>query len=125
MITGCGIDIVSIERFIPWTENPALVNRFFHADELPCMEVKNKAAERLAVRFAAKEAFAKALGTGLSGFNLTDVCVRKDKNGKPSLCVYGAAALLLKKNGANRIHLSLTHEKKYAVAQVILESDFR
>lgn len=125
MIAGCGIDIVHTERFIPWVENPDLMNRFFHPDEvkeLPGMH-KSKAAQSLAVRFAAKEAFGKALGTGLCGFNLRDVCVTKDKAGKPFLSLYGRAETLLKKRGIDFIHLSLSHEKCYAVAQVILESD--
>lgn len=125
MIIGCGIDIVYTERFIPWIENPALINRFFHPDELKNLSIldKKKAAESLAVRFAAKEAFGKALGTGLCGFNLRDVCVTKDKAGKPFLRLYGRAEALLKKRGIDFIHLSLSHEKCYAVAQVILESD--
>ena len=124
MIIGCGIDIVNTERFVHWVENPALVKRFFHPDELCDLPVlsKQKAAESLAVRFAAKEAFGKALGTGLCGFNLTDVCVAKDEAGKPFLRLYGGAEKLLKKSGIGFVHLSLSHEKCYAVAQVILES---
>ncbi|MGI5172367.1 holo-ACP synthase [Treponema sp. OMZ 840] len=123
MITGCGIDIVNVERFSGWLENPPLVRRFFHPDESRYINAfgSQKAAESLAVRFAAKEAFGKALGTGLSGFKLSDICVDKDAAGKPVMRLSGAAAELLKKNGANRIHLSLSHEKHYAVAQVILE----
>ena len=123
MITGCGIDIVDTERFMPWVQRERFVRRFFHADEaayifsLPLQ----KGAESLAARFAAKEAFGKALGTGLAGFNLSDVCVCKDEAGKPFLRLYGSAEQLLKKNGAVRVHLSLAHEKHYAVAQVILE----
>ncbi|MGP1521925.1 MAG: holo-ACP synthase [Treponema sp.] len=125
MIAGCGIDIVYTERFIPWIENPALMNRFFHPDELKELPFlhKRKAAQSLAVRFAAKEAFGKALGMGLSGFNLADVCVTKDEAGKPFLRLYGRAQALLKKRGIDFIHLSLSHEKCYAVAQVILESE--
>ncbi len=124
MIIGCGIDIVNTERFAAWIENPALMNRFFHPDELKDVPVlhKGKAMQSLAVRFAAKEAFGKALGTGLSGFNLADVCVTKDKTGKPFLRCYGRAESLLKKRGIDFVHLSLSHEKCYAVAQVILES---
>ncbi|WP_428769097.1 holo-ACP synthase [Treponema sp. HNW] len=125
MISGCGIDIVCTERFLHWTENPPLMRRFFHPDELEDVTAvsKGKAAERLAVRFAAKEAFGKALGTGLSGFNLNDVCVLKDESGRPFLRLYGGAEKLFKKGGNTRVHLSLSHEKCYAVAQVILESE--
>ena len=123
MITGCGIDIVDTERFVPWMQQERFIRRFFHADEaayifsLP----PRQGAESSAARFAAKEAFGKALGTGLAGFNLSDVCVCKDEAGKPFLRLYGSAEQLLKKNGAQCVHLSLAHEKRYAVAQVILE----
>lgn len=125
MIFGCGIDIVYTERFMSWIENPPLMRRFFHSDELKDVPIlhKGKAAQSLAVRFAAKEAFGKALGTGLAGLNLADICVTKDKTGKPFLCLYGRAQSLLKKYGIDFVHLSLSHEKCYAVAQVILESE--
>ena len=123
MITGCGIDIVDTERFVPWMQQERFIRRFFHADEAAyvCSLPVRQGAESLAARFAAKEAFGKALGTGLAGFHLSDVCVCKDEAGKPFLRFYGSAARLLEKNGVQRIHLSLAHEKRYAVAQVILE----
>ena len=125
MITGCGIDIVDTERFVPWMQKERFIRRFFHADEAAyvCSLPVRQGAESLAARFAAKEAFGKALGTGLAGFQLSDVCVCKDKTGKPFLRLYGSAEQLLKKNGAQRVHLSLAHEKRYAVAQVILEGE--
>jgi len=123
MIIGCGIDIVDTERFMPLVQKERFIRRFFHADEaayifsLP----PRQGAESSAARFAAKEAFGKALGTGLAGFNLSDVCVCKDEAGKPFLRLYGSAEQLLKKNGVDCVHISLAHEKHYAVAQVILE----
>ena len=125
MITGCGIDIVDTERFVPWMQKERFIRRFFHADEAAyvCSLPVRQGAESLAARFAAKEAFGKALGTGLAGFQLSDVCVCKDKTGKPFLRLYGSAEQLLKKNGAQRVHLSLAHEKRYAVAQVIVEGE--
>lgn len=125
MITGCGIDIVEVQRFTAWLKKPKLVERFFHKDEASYVWKRGTdkgQAESLASRFAAKEAFAKALGTGFSGLKLTDMCVKRDKNGKPYMSVYGTALRALKKNGACCIHLSLSHEKCYAIAQVILEN---
>ena len=125
MITGCGIDIVEVQRFTGWLKKPDLVKRFFHQDEASYVWERGTdkgKTESLASHFAAKEAFAKALGTGFTGLKLTDMCVHRDKNGKPRMSVYGTALRALKKNGACRIHLSLSHEKCYAVAQVILES---
>jgi holo-[acyl-carrier protein] synthase len=82
------------------------------------------AARSLGARFAAKEAFGKALGTGLSGFELKDICVVEDGFGKPALTVYGSALRLLKKNGADTIPVSLSHDGEYALAFVVLEEKY-
>lgn len=122
MIIGIGVDLVTIKRFEKWLGNESLVRRYFHSDE--CVVLKKPAAhaiQSLAVRFAAKEAFGKALGHGLSGFSLTDVCVLNDERGKPELKVYGEAKKALEKSGANTVHLSLSHEKDFGVAFVVLE----
>ena len=75
-----------------------------------------------AVRFAAKEAFGKALGTGLAGIELKDIAVVNDKTGRPFLKLSGTALQALKEKGVASIHLSLTHEKTTAAAVVIIES---
>ncbi|MBP5251034.1 MAG: holo-ACP synthase [Treponema sp.] len=123
MIKGIGCDIVEVSRFEKWIET-SLVERFFNPAEL--IEEKaslQRKSEYYAIRYAAKEAFSKALGTGLSGFSLKDVYIKKDANGKPSLIVEADA---LKKTcelfGDGCIfHVSLSHEKKYAIAYVIIE----
>ncbi|QTQ11688.1 holo-ACP synthase [Treponema parvum] len=75
-----------------------------------------------AVRFAAKEAFSKALGTGITGFALKDVFIKKNEEGKPFLCVRGKALDLLKKRCKNaEIFVTLSHEADYAVAFVVIE----
>jgi holo-[acyl-carrier protein] synthase len=122
MITGIGADIAVVSRFEKWVKNEALVHRFFHPGELGILSRPLKIAARsLGVRFAAKEAFGKALGTGLKGFELKDICVVQDKGGKPSLAVYRGALKSLKKNGADTIHVSLSHDGEYALAFVVLE----
>ncbi|MBR5867754.1 MAG: holo-ACP synthase [Spirochaetaceae bacterium] len=122
MIIGMGIDIVKVERFHKWVENPMLASRFFHPSELSVLEKeKSQACQSLAARFACKEAFGKALGTGLRGMQLKDICVKSDVLGKPELCLYGSALDLFNKSGANSIHISLSHETEYSVACVILE----
>ncbi len=75
----------------------------------------------LAARFAAKEAFGKALGTGLAGIRLTDIRVITNFNGKPDIIVYRTAEKALKQAGGAKIHLSLTHESDNALAFVIME----
>ena len=123
MIKGIGCDIVDVSRFEKWI-GTSLIERFFNPAELLDENASlQRQCEYYAVRYAAKEAFAKALGTGLSGFSLRDVYVTKDSNGKPSLAVESDA---LKKTcglfGEGCVfHVSLSHEKKYAVAYVIIE----
>ena len=77
----------------------------------------------LAARFAAKEAFGKALGTGLRGIVLKDIMVKNNHNGQPEILVSGTALLALENSGARKIHVSLTHEKDYAIAMVVLENE--
>lgn len=122
MIIGTGIDIVQVCRFKPWVQNPNLACRFFHEKELSVLQRGGDyAVQSLAVRFAAKEAFGKALGSGLRGLALKDICVVSDKYGKPELKLYDSAQILLQNSGADVVHLTMSHEMDYAVACVILE----
>ena len=121
MITGVGIDIIHIQRMERWYEQHRLLERFFHPLELAAILSCGGAVQTLASRFAAKEAFGKALGTGLAGMALKDIMVIKHPNGRPELQVFNAALKALEQNGATRIHLSLAHEKDNAVAVVVLE----
>ena len=122
MICGLGIDVVNVSRMKRWLTIPGLPERFFHPDELLSARQNDKTiALSLSARFAAKEAFGKAIGSGLSGIALKDIFVKNSHNGKPELKVIGTAKSVFEKTGANKIHLSLTHEKNAAVAVVILE----
>jgi holo-[acyl-carrier protein] synthase len=123
MITGVGIDVVHVKRLEKWMDSPGLLDRFFHPDELALTLSRGKsAALSLAARFAAKEAFGKALGTGLSGIVLKDILVINSHNGKPELRLFDTALLALERAGASRVHVSLTHERDNALALVVLES---
>ena len=79
--------------------------------------------EHYASRFAVKEAFSKALGTGVAGFQLGDIYVGHNEDGKPELYLEGRAnALVEMRCGKSaRISVSLSHEKEYAVAFVVIE----
>ena len=124
MITGIGIDVVHGNRMERWRNNPGLLERYFHPDELSAALERGKGAIlSLAARFAAKEAFGKALGTGLAGIVLKDIMVKNRHNGQPEILVTGTALAALKDSGADRIHLSLTHERDNAIAVVVLERD--
>ena len=124
MIFGIGTDIAQVNRFEKWVENPQMFMRFFNPAEI--MEKGSLAAkcQHYAARFAAKEAFSKALGTGIAGFELKEVYVVNDPLGKPELKVEGKALELLKERAGDDfcLHVSLSHEKEYALAFVVIES---
>ncbi len=122
MILGVGIDVVHVRRLERWRAIPGLLERFFHEDELRAALSRGAGASlSLAARFAAKEAFGKALGTGLSGIVLKEIKVENRHNGSPAMVLYGSAARALGRLGANAVHLSLTHERDNAIALVVLE----
>jgi len=124
MISGIGVDIVTIDRFQRFVDegNNALLQRIFTEQErLFCSSIKNSAASYSA-RFAAKEAFLKALGTGLrDGISWHDIEVTHDRLGKPELILSGKAIELFLAQGLSTAFLSLTHDGGTAVAMVVLE----
>jgi len=123
MVIGFGIDAVDINRIRRWMNNTELLARFFHPQELAETRSRGLTAPySLAARFAAKEAYGKALGTGLKGITLKNILVTNNPNGKPELTLLGDAALPFERIHGTRIHLSLTHESNMAIAAVILES---
>lgn len=122
MITGIGIDAVHVKRMERWAANRKLLEKFFHQDEVAYAASRGKnAAESLAARFAAKEAFGKALGTGLANITLKDIMVANNGNGRPEIKFFNTAQSAFEKTGANRAHISLTHERDSAIAMVVLE----
>lgn len=127
MILGIGTDIAQVSRFKKWVQNPSLLERFFNENEIShapsgISEDLQKTCEYFASRFACKEAFAKALGTGFSTFSLKEVFVTSNSEGKPFMNVTGNAENLVKERfGSCNIHVSLSHEKEYAVAFVVIE----
>lgn len=122
MIRGIGVDVVAVARLRRWLEDERLLARYFASQEREAIyQRRDGAALSLAARFAAKEAFAKALGTGFRGFNLRDVWVVNDPLGKPELHVSGTAARALARIGGTRLWLSLTHEQENAIAMVVIE----
>jgi len=91
------------------------------AEQAYCLK-KRKAAESLAARFAAKEAGAKALGTGIShGVTWVEIEVVREPGGRPTLRFHGRAAAMAQKLNARRAALSLTHSANLAMASVVLE----
>ncbi|MDY0301236.1 MAG: holo-[acyl-carrier-protein] synthase [Trichlorobacter sp.] len=125
MITGIGIDTVEIARIQKFIDddNQALLNRLFTANEQQhCFAKKQGAATCLAARFAAKEAFVKALGTGLrNGLSWVEMEVVNNELGKPELLLFGRTSEIFAEVAKRKIHLSLAHDGGNAVAMVVLE----
>ena len=124
MIFGIGTDIAQVNRFEKWVKNPQMFMRFFNSAEIMEKGSVGAKCQHYAARFAAKEAFSKALGTGIAGFELKEVFIQNDQLGKPELKVEGKALELLKERAGDDfcLHVSLSHEKEYALAFVVIES---
>ncbi len=125
MIVSIGIDIVEVYRIRETiSRTPRFVERVYTASERAYCEAKGAAAaQSYAARFAAKEAFLKALKTGWRGkITWHDMEIQSDADGVPTLKIEGEARKILENLGANKIHLSLSHTTEHAVAQVILEN---
>jgi len=124
MILGIGIDQVEVERIQKLlSDRPdKAARRLFTAREREKCESRQRRDECFAARFAAKEAFVKALGCGLrEGMSWTDIEVRTDGNGRPRIVLSGAAEEAFSSRGGSEIFLSFTHEGGQAVAFVVLE----
>jgi holo-[acyl-carrier protein] synthase len=124
MIFGTGIDIVDISRFERFVkeDNILLFRRLFTTAEISYCTARKRSAQHFALRFAAKEAFLKALGTGLrEGLSWLDMEVVHDHYGKPEMALSGGAEHLFTTTGLTRCFLSLSHDGNCAVASVILE----
>ena len=124
MIKGIGIDLVSISSFSKKLENKSFLEITFTPNEIRyCMQYK-KASERFAGKFAAKEAFMKALGKGIrQEIWFLQIEVLNNEVGVPSLKLSGNAASACEEQDIGRIHLSISHTEDNAAAIVILESN--
>jgi holo-[acyl-carrier protein] synthase len=124
MILGTGIDIVEIDRVSRSIERfgDRFLQRIFTAGEIAYCSRKKNAAESYAARFAAKEAGAKALGTGIQhGVSWQELEVRREPGGRPTLHLSGRAGQIASRMGVRRVSLSLTHSTNLAMASVHLE----
>jgi len=120
MITGLGVDIVEIDRMkAALARRPAIKERLFSADERAYCDKRNKPEIHYAMRFAAKEAVLKALGTGFKGMRFKDVEVMRDETGKPVPHLKGRAAEVAEELGVLEMHLSLSFTHSTAVASAV------
>ena len=123
MIFGIGTDIVRVARMQQSLDKHGerFARRILTEHELTGYQRTNKPANYLAKRFAAKEATAKAMGTGFrNGLSLKHINVGHDAQGKPLLEFSGLAAEFMDEKGINEAHVSLADEQEYAVAFVTL-----
>ncbi|MGH7497102.1 MAG: holo-ACP synthase [bacterium] len=123
MITGIGIDLVEISRIAEmlarWEKR--FISKVFTEEEIALCDGRTHRAASYAARFAAKEACAKALGTGWNElFSWKDFSIRTAPDGRPLPIL---SARLQSRLGQTKVHLSLSHTENYATAMVILESD--
>ena len=120
---GIGCDLADVERIEKAIARKGFKERVFTPDEIAyCTGSRGDRAPSYAARFAAKEAFLKAIGTGLRGSGqLTDISVTNDDLGKPELRVTGYYATYIEKMGVKKIHLTLSHTATTAMAVVVLE----
>lgn len=126
MIVGTGVDITEVARIKAAVDRfgERFLKRVFTPAEISYSTSKGNVAERLAARFAAKEAGMKAIGTGLRhGVTWQNVEVVRQPGGRPGLRFTGKAADFAVSLGCKRIHLSLSHTEEHAIAHVILEGE--
>ncbi|HAX06392.1 MAG TPA: holo-ACP synthase [Acidimicrobiaceae bacterium] len=122
MMIGVGVDLVDVHRFREVIRRrDKITERLFTQNELTYCNRAIDPAERLAARFAAKEAVMKALGVGLGAVRFREIEITKDKTGKPGLQLHGSASELAAHNGISHWHISLSHTTSTAEAFVIAE----
>lgn len=124
MIIGVGIDIIEVDRVAAKiARDNGFREKVFSREEIDFCSSDGRSSENYAVRFAAKEAFLKATGKGLTaGHELRDIVVMNDSLGKPEIVLRNSFAQLAHENEWRKIHLSLSHIKATACAVVIIES---
>jgi holo-[acyl-carrier protein] synthase len=119
MIYGTGVDIIDIGRVKKLMGRHAVLGRIYGDEELILLAAKGS-VQSYAANFCAKEAFAKALGTGVHGFSLSEVQLLRGEAGSPYLKLSGSAEKLASDKGLV-FHISVTHTGTLAAAFVVAE----
>ena len=120
MIIGIGTDLIDVARIEEAIKREHFTQRVFTKTERE--RINSKGANTAAGYFAAKEAVAKALGTGFDGFFMEHISITNDEHGKPECTLLGGALERFNLLGGARIHISISHADGYAIAFCILES---
>lgn len=124
MIYGLGTDIIEVDRVARQVDGDSrFKEKIFSSNEVRyCESFKVNKAQHYAARYAAKEAFFKAIGTGYrGGLAFNEISVENDSLGKPQITLQGKAQEYANNHKFKHIHVSLSHVKEYATATVIIE----
>ena len=126
-ILGIGVDIVENSRITKSLRNRLFIERIFSNSEILIANKTKDKKSYYSKRFAAKEAFAKAIGTGFrNDFNFKDISIKNDKLGKPAFVINEKIKKIIKKQfkiTSFNFFLSISDEKKYSIAYVILQKN--
>ena len=120
-VIGVGLDLCQVDRIARAMENPRFLARAFTQGERA--RIAEKGAQTAAGLFAAKEAVAKALGSGFDGFFLDKIEIWWDDLGCPQCRLHGGAGERLRRLGGGRVLLSITHENGLAAAVAVVEAN--
>lgn len=123
MIVGNGVDIIEVDRMrkamAEWGDR--LLKKVFTEREIEYSRKRRDSAQHLAARFCAKEALLKAIGGGWKkGFRWTNIEILNDRNGKPLVRLFGPAKSLMSKAKIDKVIVTMSHAKEYAIASAIL-----
>ena len=121
MIIGVGVDIVQVDRIQKNIEKQKFIDKVYTEKEKEYLTKRQLNPQTAAGLFAAKEALSKTLGTGISGFSITDIEIVKDEFNKPEILLHNNALKISKDKGIDKINISISHEKDYAIAFAVAE----
>ncbi len=124
MIVGIGTDIIEVNRIkIQIDKDPGFKHTLFTENEINYCESKKSRYQNFSGRYAAKEAFFKALGTGWrNGMSYNDIEIKNDKLGKPEITLSNKTKVFAKEQGITTIFVSISHTQEYATAYVVVEN---
>ncbi|WP_312642285.1 holo-ACP synthase [Hydrogenoanaerobacterium sp.] len=118
MMIQTGIDLIEVARIAKSMQRERFMQHVFSPEEQVMFEKRGNSPQTVAANFAAKEAFAKALGTGVRGFALNEISLLRDELGKPYFQLSGNALEIVQENRYT-LSVSVTHTKDYASAVVV------
>ncbi len=121
MIIGTGVDILEISRIKNLKNPEQFEKKHFTEKETEFFSSRKNREKAISNNFCAKEAFSKALGSGVKGFCLSEIEVLRDENGKPYINLYGNAKEVFEKKGGKNVFVSISDTDELSEAFVIIE----